>query len=94
MPAAVLQNVEQYVGLSEARGPRADDRLLARHNEPLNSVSHHEEIQRRALDSVGLNEQDALLARDPTNPILIKEEAAAQKVSYIFLSFRRGETDR
>jgi len=57
------------------------DRLLARSNEPLNLVAHHEEIQRRALDPVGINDSDPILARDPANPILIKEAAASQKVN-------------
>jgi hypothetical protein len=60
-------------------GTKTNDRLLARHNEPLNFVRHHEDLQRNALEEVEVN-QDPLLARDPTNPILIKEVTATQKV--------------
>ena len=85
----LLYNV--YSNLTERRAVCApvsqegtDDRLLARHNEPLNFVRHHEDLQRNALEEVEVN-QDPLLARDPTNPMLIKEVTAAQKVSSLTL---------
>jgi hypothetical protein len=81
MSTAILQNVEQYVLFSKRRYD-ADNRLLARHNEPLNFIRHHEDLQRNALEEVEVN-QDPLLARDPTNPVLIKEVTATQKVSPI-----------
>jgi hypothetical protein len=81
MSTAILQNVEQYVIYSQRRDD-AENRLLARHNEPLNFVRHHEDLQRNALEEVEVN-QDPLLARDPTNPILIKEVTATQKVSLL-----------
>jgi hypothetical protein len=84
MSTAILQNVEQYVLFSKRRD-NADNRLLARHNEPLNFVRHHEDLQRNALEEVEVN-QDPLLARDPTNPMLIKEVTATQKVSSLLLA--------
>jgi hypothetical protein len=71
------------------RVDEADNRLLARHNEPLNFVRHHEDLQRNALEEVEVN-QDPLLARDPTNPILIKEVTATQKVSSFILPEERS----
>jgi hypothetical protein len=88
MSTAILQNVEQYVLFSKRRD-NADNRLLARHNEPLNFVRHHEDLQRNALEEVEVN-QDPLLARDPTNPILIKEVTATQKVSSFILPEERS----
>jgi hypothetical protein len=87
MSTAILQNVEQYVLYSE-RMKDADNRLLARHNEPLNFVRHHEDLQRNALEEVEVN-QDPLLARDPTNPILIKEVTATQKASPLIILVRK-----
>jgi len=81
MSTAILQNVDQYVTLGGG-GIQADNRLLGRYNEPLNFVKHHEDLQRNALEDVEVN-QDPLLARDPTNPMLIKEVTAAQKVSLL-----------
>jgi hypothetical protein len=88
MSTAILQNVEQYVVFSQRRDD-ADNRLLARHNEPLNFVRHHEDLQRNALEEVEVN-QDPLLARDPTNPILIKEVTATQKVVLSLFSRKRA----
>jgi hypothetical protein len=68
----------------------ADNRLLARHNEPLNFVRHHEDLQRNALEEVEVN-QDPLLARDPTNPVLIKEVTATQKVCFSCLWEREAD---
>jgi hypothetical protein len=84
MSTAILQNVEQYVLFSRRRD-NPDNRLLARHNEPLNFVRHHEDLQRNALEEVEVN-QDPLLARDPTNPMLIKEVTATQKVSSLLFA--------
>jgi hypothetical protein len=68
-------------------------RLLARSNEPLNLVAHQETIQQRALEDVQLNEIDALLAKDPGNPFLIKEEAAALKEYFRKLKFAHLEQE-
>jgi hypothetical protein len=91
MSTAILQNVEQYVVFPKRRDD-ADNRLLARHNEPLNFVRHHEDLQRNALEEVEVN-QDPLLARDPTNPILIKEVTATQKVSPLSIFWNREADD-
>jgi len=53
-------------------------------------VRHHEDLQRNALEEVEVN-QDPLLARDPTNPMLIKEVTATQKVYLPYSSQERRQ---
>ncbi|ORY33785.1 hypothetical protein BCR39DRAFT_519226 [Naematelia encephala] len=69
------------------------DHLITTSQQPLNLLQHREKFQERALRDVTTNSNDSAMMLDPNNPVLVREEMAAQKEYFRRLKFNYLEQE-